>query len=134
MNLRLKSTCFAAIATALILPGMVLAQSVGNNPFNQARDLTNSVGQKAGIANQQSLPSMIGSIINVALGFLGILLLFYMLYAGFLWMTAGGDEKKVQKATSIIQQAIVGLLIIVAAFAVSNFVLGSLINVSYGTP
>lgn len=131
MNLRLKSTCYAAMATALILPSMALAQT--QNPFNQARDLTNSVGQKAGISTSQSLPSMIGSIINVVLGFLGILLLFYMLYAGFLWMTAGGDEKKVQKATSIIQQAIVGLLIIVAAFAISNFVLGSLINVSYGT-
>lgn len=134
MNLRLKSTCYAAMATALILPSMALAQNVGPNPFNQARDLTNSVGQKAGISTSQTLPSMAGSIINVVLGFLGILLLFYMLYAGFLWMTAGGDTKKVEKATSIITQAVIGLVIIVAAFAISNFVLGSLINVSQATP
>ncbi len=131
MNLRLKSTCFAAIVTALAVPAMALA--VPSNPFNQARDLTNTVGQQAGISTSQTLPQMAGSIINVVLGFLGLLLLFYMLYAGFLWMTAGGDEKKVQKATSIIQQAVIGLLIIVMAFAISNFVLGSLINVSYGT-
>lgn len=132
MNLRLKSTCYAAMATALILPGMALAQAP--NPFNQARNLTNTVGSKAGISTQQDLPGMFGSIINVVLGFMGLLLLFYMLYAGFLWMTAGGDTKKVEKATSIIQQAIIGLLIIVAAFAISNFVLGSLINVSTATP
>lgn len=127
MNLRLKTTCYAAMATALILPAIVLAAP---NPFQQAQTLTNTVGTQAGIGTQQTLPGMAGSIINVVLGFLGILLLFYMLYAGFLWMTAGGDPKKVEKAQSIITQAIIGLLIIVMAFAISNFVLGSLINVS----
>lgn len=130
MNLRLKTTCYAAMATALILPAVALAQTPGTNPFTQAQTLTNTVGTRAGIGTQQTLPGMAGSIINVVLGFLGILLLFYMLYAGFLWMTAGGDTKKVEKAQSIITQAIIGLLIIVAAFAISNFVLGSLINVS----
>ena len=129
MNLRLKTTCYAVMATVLILPAVALAQNPGN-PFTQAQNLTNTVGSKAGIGTQQTLPAMAGSIINVVLGFLGILLLFYMLYAGFLWMTAGGDTKKVEKAQSIITQAIIGLLIIVMAFAISNFVLGSLINVS----
>lgn len=127
MNLRLKTTYYTAVATALALPATVLA---AENPFNQARQLTNSVGVTAGISTSQTLPGMAGSIINVILGFLGILLLFYMLYAGFLWMTAGGDEKKVTKAIDIIKQAIIGLVIIVAAFAISNFVLGSLVNVS----
>ncbi len=45
-------------------------------------------------------------------------------------MTAGGDEGKVKTATAMIKNAIIGLLIIVAAFAISNFVLGSLINVA----
>lgn len=127
MNLRLKTTYYTAVATALALPATVMA---AENPFNQARQLTNSVGDTAGISTSQTLPGMAGSIINVVLGFLGILLLFYMLYAGFLWMTAGGDEKKVTKAIDIIKQAIIGLVIIVAAFAISNFVLGSLVNVS----
>ena len=127
MNLRLKTFYYSAAATALALPATVMA---AENPFNQDRVLTNSVGDKAGISTSQTLPGMAGSIINVILGFLGILLLFYMLYAGFLWMTAGGDEKKVTKAIDIIKQSIIGLVIIVAAFAISNFVLGSLVNVS----
>lgn len=127
MNIRLKTTYYTAMATALALPATVLA---AENPFNRARTLTNSVGDTAGISTSQTLPAMVGNIINVILGFLGILLLVYMLYAGFLWMTAGGDEKKVTKAIDIIKQAVVGLVIIVAAFAISNFVLGSLVNVS----
>lgn len=131
MNIRLKSTCYAAVATALALPAAALAVE---NPFNTAKLLTNSVGSSAGIQSSQTLPGMVGSIINVVLGFLGILLLFYMLYAGFLWMTAGGDTKKVDTAMSIIKQAVIGLVIIVAAFAISSFVLGSLVNVSQATP
>lgn len=125
--MNIKSLGYTAIAAALSMPAMALAAP---NPFNQARDLTNQVGEKSGIQTGQSLPGMAGNLINVALGFLGLLLLFYMLYAGFLWMTASGDSKKVEKAQAIITQAIIGLIIIVAAFAISNFVLGSLINVS----
>jgi len=127
MNIRLKTSCYAVLSTALAFPAMALA---ADNPFNTAKVLTNDVGNKAGIQTTGTLPGMIGSIINVALGFLGILLLFYMLYAGFLWMTAGGDTKKVDNAQAIIKNSIIGLLIIVAAYAISNFVLGSLINVS----
>ncbi|MFA6161570.1 MAG: hypothetical protein WCT54_02405 [Patescibacteria group bacterium] len=130
MNLRLKSTYFAAVATALILPSLVLAAPSSNSPFQDAQTMVNDVGQKANISTQQDLPTIVGSIINVLLGFLGLLLLVYMLYAGFLWMTAGGDTKKVDTATAIIRNSIIGLLIIVAAFAISNFVLGSLINVT----
>lgn len=127
MNLRIKSIYFGLAATALMLPTMVLAQ---DSPFKDAQDLVKDVGDQAQISTSQDLPTIAGNIINVMLGFLGLLLLFYMLYAGFLWMTAGGDTKKVDTATAIIKQAIIGLLIIVVAFAISNFVLGSLINVT----
>jgi hypothetical protein len=76
------------------------------------------------------LPDVVGRVINVVLGFIGILLLIYILYAGFLWMTAGGEDAKVKTATAMIKNAIIGLLIIIAAFAITNFVLGSLLNVA----
>ncbi len=73
---------------------------------------------------------MIGSLVNVVLGFLGIVLLFYVLRAGFLWMTAGGDSKQVQSAKDMIRDAIIGLIVIVAGFAISNFVLTQLLAVT----
>lgn len=60
---------------------------------------------------------------------MGVLLLVYLIFAGFLWMTSSGDEG-VKKAKSMIQNAIIGLIIIVSAFAISNFVLGSLVKVT----
>lgn len=98
------------------------------NPFETAGKLAGEVGKSAGIGEQKPIEVIIGSIINIALGFLGIVLLVYLLYGGFLWMTSGGSEDGVKKAQTMIKNAVIGLVIIVAAFAISNFVLGSLVN------
>jgi type IV secretion system pilin len=128
MKTLLKTCYYSASATLLALPAMASAQTV----FETAQSNVKDVGEKAevGGAATASLPDVIGRLINVALGFIGILLLVYILWAGFMWMTAGGDEGKVKTATTMIRNAIIGLLIIIAAFAISNFVLGSLINVA----
>ncbi|MFZ2804678.1 MAG: pilin [Patescibacteria group bacterium] len=125
---------FGVIATLAVplavAPMQALAQGTSPNPFTQAVNLANGTANAAGITGQQDLPTIIGRIINIALGFLGIVFLVLLLYAGFEWMTAQGDEAKVKKARSMITQAIIGLIIIVAAFAISNFVLSSLVNVT----
>ena len=128
MKTLLKSCYYTVAAGALAMPAIVSAQGV----FDQAQENVKAVGNSAdvGQAADASLPEVVGRLINVLLGFIGILLLVYILYAGFLYMTAGGDTEKVKKATTMIRNAIVGLLIIVGAFAISNFVLGSLINVA----
>ena len=122
------STFFrAAGATLALVPTQVFAAT---NPFDTAKNLTGNVAGEAGISTSKGLPEIVGSIINVALGFLGIVFLVLLLYAGFLWMTAQGDSKKVDKARDMIIQSVIGLVIIVAAFAISNFVLSSLVNVT----
>lgn len=72
------------------------------------------------------LPTIIGRIISVLLSFSGVLLLTLLLYGGFLWMTAGGDKAKVEKATTTLKNAIIGLVIVGTAFAITDFVLTSL--------
>lgn len=129
MKTFLKSCYYTAATTALAFPAGVFA---ADNPFNRAQNMVGNVGTAAGVGNaaEADLPTVIGNIVNVALGFIGILLLIYILWAGFLWMTAGGSEDNVKKAQTMIKNAIIGLLIVIAAFAISNFVLGSLINVT----
>jgi len=61
-------------------------------------------------------------IIFYALGFLGVVFLVLILYAGFMWMTAGGNEERVATAKKIISQATVGLIIVITALAVTLFV------------
>jgi protein-S-isoprenylcysteine O-methyltransferase Ste14 len=68
------------------------------------------------------------SVINIILGFLGIVAVIIILLGGFKWMTAGGNEDKVGEAKKLITAGIIGLVIIVASFAIATFVLDSLIN------
>ena len=57
---------------------------------------------------------------------LGIILVFYIIQAGIMFMTAAGDATKVDKAKKIITQAVIGMVIIVMAYTISNFVIGQL--------
>lgn len=68
------------------------------------------------------------SVIRIILGFLGIVAVVIILLGGFKWMTAGGGEDKVGEAKKLITAGIIGLVIIVAAFAIATFVLNSLIS------
>jgi len=128
MKALLKTAFYTTAASALALPVAALAQS--SNPFNQAKNLAANVGNSAGIQQQADLPTIVGRIINIALGFVGIILLVYLIVGGFLWMTSGGSEDGAKKAKTMITNAVIGLLIVVAAFALSTFVLGSLVNVT----
>lgn len=68
------------------------------------------------------------SIINIMLGFLGILAVVIILIGGFKWMTAAGNEDQVGEAKKIIVAGIIGLVIILASWGIASFVLNSLLN------
>lgn len=120
--------------TAVMMPAVASAQTTRPSPFaagQQGDTLTRGIAGRAGLAQGTQEPTVIvGNIINIALGFLGVLLLIYFLYAGFLWMTSGGDSGQADKAKSYIKNAVIGLVIIVASFALSSFVLGQLARVT----
>lgn len=68
------------------------------------------------------LESTLSTVIRGILSALGIIFLILIIYSGLMWMTAGGNETKAGKAQNIITQAIIGLIIVVAAYAISYFV------------
>lgn len=78
------------------------------------------------------LPLMIGSIIRTILGLLGIIFLVLMVYAGFLWMTARGEDEPVTKAKDIIKQAIIGMIIVFMAYALTGFIVQAVVNATKG--
>ena len=65
--------------------------------------------------NEDTLLNNVASIIKVVLGLLGTIFVILMIYAGILWMTAGGNDTQVKKAQNIIQRAVIGLIIVVLA-------------------
>lgn len=79
--------------------------------------------QGAGYGEAQDPRLTFANIVRTALEVLGVLLLALNLYAGFLWMTAGGNEDKVTKAKSLLFQAVIGLVIILSAYAITQYVI-----------
>lgn len=79
-----------------------------------------------------NLVDTIGQIIRVALGFLGVVAVVIILLGGFKWMTAGGNDDKLKKAKGLLFSGIIGLVIILSAYAIASFVLSSLVTATTG--
>ena len=76
----------------------------------------------------------IANIIGLILGFLGFVAVIIILYGGFMWMTAAGNEDKVSKAKQLLIAGVIGLAIIIASYGIAVFVLKSLLEATTGTP
>lgn len=82
-------------------------------------------GQATGLG-QKPVQETVASIINVALGLLGIVAVVIILIGGFEWMTAGGAEEKTGEAKKRIFAGVIGLAIILSAYAIARFVVNAL--------
>ena len=69
-----------------------------------------------------SIPTAIGKVVGAILAFVGIGFFILMIYGGFLWMFARGNEQEVTKAKDLIQSAVIGLIIVLAAYALTAYV------------
>lgn len=76
---------------------------------------------------------MVFKIIQFALGFLGLISLFIVIYAGFLWMTSGGNQDKIADAKKWLKNGIVGLLIILSSWGIVVFVFKTFFDISGGS-
>jgi len=112
-----KSMKKAITAIALWTFYVPLAHAAGNFGLDTAAGST--------IPKTTDLAQLIGKILQAALGFVGTLFLLLMVYAGFVYMTARGDEKKVSEAKKMIVGAVVGVVIIASAYAITSFVLSA---------
>lgn len=111
------------LAVALVLVGVFfLASWAGAQNFG-----TNEVNTGLGGTLSTTDPrEMAGRIINVALGFLGVIAIGFIIYAGFLWMSSGGEEEKISSAKNILKNAVIGLLVIMASWAIATFIITKL--------
>ena len=88
-------------------------------------DATTTIGDVAGLG-QADLRTSIAQLIRVALAFLGIIAVVIIIYGGFKWMISGGADEKITKARQFIVMGIVGLAIVLSAYAIAQFVISSL--------
>jgi len=78
------------------------------------------------------LMSTVIKIVQWALGFLGLIAVIMIMYGGFVWMTAAGNTDKVDKAKKIIIRAVIGLVIVLLAWAITLFIMRTMSDVTDG--
>ena len=114
-----------AIISLLVVPIFVIPASAQT----QANfGLTNVNAGLGGVLSDDDPREMVGRIINVALGFLGVIAVVIILMGGFKWMTAGGNEDKVAESKKLLGAGVIGLAIVLAAWSVATFIIGSIYN------
>ena len=121
------SLLIAIFAFSFFTP--VLAQdntSEEGGTYNfQEQSGLNATADAAGYTEENqktTLEQRVSRVINAVLIMLGILFLGLVIFAGITWMTAFGNDEKVAKATELLKEAIVGLVVVIAAYAISWFI------------
>ena len=103
--------------------GVCVADTFGLNPVGN---------QVAGKLGNQDLRETAANLINVLLGLLGLIAVVIVLAGGFKWMTSGGSEEKTGDAKKMIGAGVIGLAIILSAWAISLFVINQLSSATGG--
>ncbi|MDP3900425.1 MAG: hypothetical protein Q8Q23_05080 [bacterium] len=71
---------------------------------------------------------IVSNVINVIIGFLGILAVVLIIAGGFMWMTAAGNDDKISTSKKLMTAGVIGLVILLAAFGVAKFVVEALLG------
>jgi len=115
-----KYLFLAVVSAVFFIPTSILyAQGIKN-----AGSVLGQVAEPAGVTDRSDLGEIVGLVISSALTLVGIIFLLLMVYAGYLWMTARGESDQVDKARKIIIAALIGLVIVSSAYAITIFVTG----------
>ena len=116
--LGLITACFVSLG---VLPGSV---AVADDPFCDS-SASNEAKKAAGcLVNKGTVENKVTEVINIFLYVVGVVAVIMIIYGGFLFMTSAGDAGKVQKAKNAILYSVIGLAIVVLAYAIVNFVIG----------
>ena len=104
--------CYAAVDNLKDAFRKPLDQAAGGSGYNT----TKSVG----------VEGMISLVITTVLTFVGVIFLVLAIYGGYTWMLARGNEQEVEKAKNILINAVIGLVVVIAAYAISWFIINAL--------
>ncbi len=90
--------------------------------FTNATEFAKNTAQTAQLDTGQPLSVIIADAIQILLGFVGVLFFLYALYAGYVWMTSGGDAEKIKKAKALLINAAIGILLVMTAYSITYFI------------
>lgn len=121
----------ASVFFVINSPSVLAAtSSVREEAFGQLYSAAGDSG--AGFSSYKDPRETVAVIIRIALGLIGTVFMVLAIYAGFVWMTAGGEQEKVTKATGILRMAIIGLIIVLMAYSLTSFIFYKVIRSTTG--
>ena len=123
-----KNLFIIFILSIILMPNFGYANVLSDIDSNLT-NFQNKVGLPSGAV---SPVGWIINIINMALGLLGLFFVILIMYGGFTWMTAQGDDKKVQKAKDIIKNSIYGIAIVLLAAVLANLAIEIILRIAEG--
>ncbi len=126
---KIKALIFLFI-TQFSLTSFIKAASIDTKAMD-AQDT--AMMEAAGLSGNSNLSTMISVLIQIILGFLGIIFLALTILAGFKWMMSNGNEDDIKKAKGSLKNSIIGIVIILAAYAITYSVFKYLPFSSNGT-
>lgn len=122
-NILKKIAVSTASVAAIALPAIAFAQGGVDLGLNYAT----AIG-----LGTQDVRTTVSNVIRAFMGLLGIVAVIIILLGGFKWMTAAGNEEKVSEAKKLIISGIIGLVIIMMAYAIAQFVVTAIVNGTSG--
>ena len=105
-------------AAFAVLPSLALAAT---DTLNKLENVGVTRGPYKNPGGEFGVSQIVGVVVQAALALIGVIFLILMIYAGYNWMTARGEEEKVEKAKDTITRAFIGLIIVVGAYAIWSF-------------
>jgi len=109
------------LAVILFTPFTVVKASTSDEAVSNL----DTVGSQAGLVKADP-KILVGKIIKVFLGFVGAIFFCIILYAGYVYMTSGGDPEKIRKAKQWMINGTIGLIIIFASYSIVSFIFNAL--------
>ncbi|PIR03721.1 MAG: hypothetical protein COV59_04590 [Candidatus Magasanikbacteria bacterium CG11_big_fil_rev_8_21_14_0_20_39_34] len=117
----MKKSLFLTLCISLLFTGFVFVTPVhanfNSNVDKQTQALAGNTGASFGQARDPRI--VVANVIRIIISILGMGFLAYLIYAGSLWMTAGGNDSQVDKAKSIIRTSVIGLVIIFCSYMIT---------------
>lgn len=123
---RLKYLSLTVVGVFCILSPALAATSALGGLDRTADSIPAFKEQKE--SDENFLQTRTGQIIGLVLSFIGVLFLILMIYAGITWMTSAGNQDKVKQARDLMLNAIIGLVIVLSAYAIVSFLGSQLIQ------
>lgn len=123
----LKRTFFGLVLGALLGISLIGIKFAIFPEFALAQDSLTLSDSTTSLSTSE-LETSIANLIQIALGFLGVISVVIILMGGFKWMVAGGNNDNVKEAQTLIFGGVVGLAVIVSAWAITSFVVEAIIK------